>query len=136
MKSQFYRYRSPFAFRGAETPSRSAVLNLEGWTYSGSGAWLGSNQSATLVGSPTYTNALYFDLDGGSSTGPGVRDSFSVASSAALNPSSAISVALWIRIDTVQGFGSPNLLFDKRESAGVGYVGFFTGRHKNIVNFT
>lgn len=128
MKSHFQSYRSPFAFRGVG-PSRSAVLNLEGWNYSGSGAWLDttSNRSASLVGSPTYVGSLYFDLGGGASTGPGVRDSFSVASEAALNPSAAISVALWVRLDTVQGFGAPNLLFDKRESAGVGYVGFFTG---------
>lgn len=129
MKSHFQSYRSPFAFRGVAVPSRDAVLNLEGWNYSGSGAWIDTvlGRSATRVGSPSYVGSLYFDLDGGSSTGPGVRDSFSISSAAELHPSAALSVAMWVRLDTVQGFGSPNLLFDKRESAGVGYVGFFTG---------
>ena len=111
-------------------PGITAVLDLDASLYSGSGNWLdqtANNNDAVAFGTPTYTAGFgsYFDFTGGSTSGPGTNDSFSVADDATLDSMSSISFEMWIRIDTVQGFGSPNLLFDKR-SGSTGYVGFFT----------
>lgn len=110
--------------------SATLVLDLDASVYSGSGNWLdqsGNGNDGVANGTPTYTAGFgsYFDFTGGSTTGPGTNDSFSVADDATLDSMSSISFEKWIRIDTVQGVGSPNLLFDKR-SGSTGYVGFFT----------
>lgn len=111
--------------------SATVVLDLDASTYSGSGNLLdnsGNNNDAILTGTPTYTSGggSYFDLDGGSTTGPGTRDSFSITDSATLDGMSSISFEMWINIDTIQGTGSPNLLFDKRTATTNGFLGFFT----------
>ena len=108
----------------------NAVLDLDASVYSGSGNWLdqsGNNNDGVAVGTPTYTAGFgsYFDFTGGATTGPGTNDSFAVADDSSLYSMTSISFEMWIRIDTVQGVGSPNLLFDKR-SGSTGYVGFFT----------
>lgn len=110
--------------------SATLVLDLDASVYSGSGNWLdqsGNGNDAAIYGTPTYTAGFgsYFDFTGGSTSGPGTNDSFYVADDATLDSMSSISFEKWIRIDTVQGVGSPNLLFDKR-TASTGYVGFFT----------
>lgn len=107
------------------------ILDLDTSLYSGSGNFLdnsGNGNNATLIGTPTYTSngGSYFDLDGGSTTGPGTRDSFSITDSATLDTMSSISFEMWINIDSIQGTGSPNLLFDKRTATTNGFVGFFT----------
>lgn len=108
----------------------NVVLDLDASVYSGSGNWLdqsGNNNDGVAYGTPTYTAGFgsYFDFTGGSTTGPGTNDSFSVADDDTLDTMSNISFETWIRIDAVQGVGSPNLLFDKRNGS-TGYVGFFT----------
>lgn len=118
----------------SSTPAPSgvtAILDLDASVYSGSGNWLdqsGNGNDGVANGTPTYVSGFgsYFDFTGGSTTGPGTNDSFRVADSATLDTMSEISFEFWLRIDTVQGVGSPNLIFDKRSSTGVGYVGFFT----------
>lgn len=107
------------------------VLNLDAATYSGSGAWLdtsGNGNDATLVQTPTYVSAggSYFEMSGGTTTGPGTRDSFQVADSASLDTMTAITIEQWIYISTFQQAAAPNLLFDKRTTTSDGYVGFFT----------
>lgn len=109
----------------------NVVLDLDASVYSGSGNWLdqsGNNNDGVAVGTPTYTAGFgsYFDFTGGATTGPGTNDSFAVSDSPSLYTMTSISFEMWVRIDTVQGVGSPNLLFDKRTVLGVGYVGFFT----------
>ena len=111
--------------------SATVVLDLDASLYSGSGNWLdnsGNGNDATLTGTPTYVSGGgdYFDLDGGSTTGPGTRDSFGVIDDATLDTMSSISFEMWINIDTVQGIGAPNLLFGKRSTTSNGYVAFFT----------
>ena len=105
------------------------VLDLNAESYSGSGNWLdgsGNNNNATPVATPTYTasNGAYFDFDGGTTTGPGVRDSFNVGDSATLDTMNGISFEMWINIDSIQGVGAANLLFCKRLTSSDGYVGF------------
>lgn len=111
--------------------SASTVLDLDASIYSGAGNWLdqsGNNNDGIANGSPTYVSSGgdYFDFDGGSTSGPGTRDSFRVADDTTLESMTSISFEMWLNIDTVQGSGSPNLLFDKRNSLGTGYVAFFT----------
>lgn len=112
-------------------PGATVVLDLDASLYSGSGNWLddsGNGNDATLTGTPTYVSGSgdYFDLDGGASTGPGTNDSFGVVDDPTLDTMSSISFEMWINIDTVQGTGSPNLLFGKRSTTSNGYVAFFT----------
>lgn len=114
----------------AAPASVTAILDLDASVYSGSGNWLdqsGNGNNGVANGTPTYVSGFgsYFDFTGGATTGPGTNDSFSVADSATLDTMSEISFEFWIRIDTVQGVGAPNLIFDKR-SGSTGYVGFFT----------
>ncbi len=111
--------------------SATVVLDLDASLYSGSGNWLdnsGNNNDAFLTGTPTYvaSGGDYFDLDGGATTGPGTRDSFGVTDDTTLDTMSSISFEMWINIDTIQGTGSPNLLFGKRSTTSNGYVAFFT----------
>jgi hypothetical protein len=108
--------------------SGNVVLDLDAADYSGSGDWLdgsGNQNHATLVATPTYvgTDQLYFDLDGGATTGPGSNDAFSVPDSATLDSMTSISFEIWFNIDTVQT--GPNILFGKRSSNSNGFVGFF-----------
>lgn len=118
--------KSTFGYITANT-----VIDLDASIYSGSGNWLdqsGNDNDGVANGSPTYVSGGedYFDFDGGSTSGPGTRDSFRVADDATLESMTDISFEMWLNIDAVQGSGSPNLLFDKRNSLGTGYVGFFT----------
>lgn len=111
--------------------SATVVLDLDASLYSGSGNWLdnsGNNNDAFLTGTPTYvaSGGDYFDLDGGATSGPGTRDSFGVTDDTTLDTMSSISFEMWINIDTIQGIGSPNLLYGKRTSSSDGYIGFFT----------
>ena len=111
--------------------SATVVLDLDASLYSGSGDWLdnsGNNNDAFLTGTPTYvaSGGDYFDLDGGATSGPGTRDSFGVTDDTTLDTMSSISFEMWINIDTIQGTGSPNLLYGKRTSSSDGYIGFFT----------
>ena len=111
--------------------SATVVLDLDGSTYSGSGNWLdgsGNSNDGIANGTPTFVSGFgdYFDFTGGSTTGPGINDSFRVADSASLDSMSSMSVEMWLRIDTVQGVGSPNILYDKRTVSSNGYIGFFT----------
>jgi len=112
----------------AATPA-ALVLGLDANTYSGSGAWLDStanDNDATIVQSPTYSSlqAGYFTFDGGTASPPGSVDSFSVADSASLHPSSGISIIMWIYISVIPN-ADPNLLFTKRTTTGDGLVGFY-----------
>lgn len=108
------------------------MIDLDASTYSGTGNWLdqsGNNNDASLVSSPTYTAASggYFDLDGGSTSGPGFNDSFSVTDSATLDGmSSDFSFETWINIDAISGSTSPNILFEKRSATTNGYITFIT----------
>jgi hypothetical protein len=108
------------------------MLDLDGSIYSGTGNWLdqsGNNNNAVPVVSPTYTavSGGYFDLDGGSTSGPGFNDSFSVTDSATLDGmSSGFSFETWINIDEISGSTSPNILFEKRSATTNGYITFIT----------
>jgi len=111
-------------------PSGTAtvILDLDASLYSGSGNWLdnsGNGNDGVASGTLTYVSGggSYFDLDGGSTTGPGTRDSFAVTDSSTLDTMSSISFEMWIYIDTLQST-SPVLLFDKRTATTNGYVGF------------
>ena len=109
----------------------TVILDLDGSTYSGSGNWLdgsGNSNDGIANGTPTFVSGFgdYFDFTGGATTGPGTNDSFRVADSATLDSMSSMSVEMWVRIDTVQGVGSPNILYDKRSTSSNGYLGFFT----------
>ena len=109
----------------------TVILDLDGSTYSGSGNWLdgsGNSNDGIANGTPTFVSGFgdYFDFTGGATTGPGTNDSFRVADSATLDSMSSMSVEMWVRIDTVQGVGSPNILYDKRTVSSDGYLGFFT----------
>lgn len=98
-------------------------------SYSGSGSiWkdLIFSNNATQVQSPTYSSNKQFDFDGGAITATGQVDSFSIADTAILDSMNAITFEIWIRISTVQGVGSANMLFSKRSVNTNGYVGFFT----------
>lgn len=111
--------------------SATLVIDLDASTYSGSGNWLDStanNNDAVADGSPTFNSGGgdYFDLDGGSTTGPGTNDSFYVADDASLDTMTEMSVEMWVNIDSVQGTStSPNVLYAKRTSSSNGYIGFF-----------
>lgn len=109
----------------------SLVLNLDAYSYIGSGNWLDltdNSNDATLVQTPTFSTneSGSFDLNGGSITLTGQVDSFSISDNSTLDNMSAISIEMWMRIDTIQGVGSPNMLFSKRALNTNGYVGFFT----------
>lgn len=124
--SKFGRRRVP-----APAPVSTLVLDLDALVYSGSGNWLdqsGNGNDGVITGTPTYVSNFgsYFDFTGGATTGPGTNDSFRVSDSATLDSMTNISFETWIRIDAVQGTGSPNLLFDRRTASTNGYVGFFT----------
>lgn len=111
--------------------SAMLVLDLDASLYSGSGNWLdnsGYSNNASLVATPTYISGggSYFNLDGLVTTGFGSNDSFLVNDAVTMDSMSDISFEMWINIDNVLGFGSPNMLFDKRLSTSNGYVGFFT----------
>lgn len=120
----------PSILSSAAPPGIAAILDLDASVYSGSGNWLdqsGNGNNGVANGTPTYVSGFgsYFDFTGGATTGPGTNDSFRVADSATLDTMSEISFEFWLRIDAVQGVGSPNIIFDKR-SGSTGYVGFFT----------
>lgn len=129
---QGYTKQKKVIVQDTPTPSgTTVVLDLDASLYSGSGNWLdnsGNNNDAFLTGTPTYvaSGGDYFDLDGGATSGPGTRDSFGVTDDTTLDTMSSISFEMWINIDTIQGIGSPNLLYGKRTSSSDGYIGFFT----------
>ena len=108
------------------------VIDLDGSIYSGTGNWLdqsGNNNNASLVGTPVYSSSGggYFDLDGGSTSGPGTNDSFTVVDSSNLDSmASAITFEMWVNVDAISGTTSPNILFDKRTTTTDGYIGFIT----------
>lgn len=107
------------------------VLNLDGQSYIGSGNWLdssGNANNAILVQTPTYStnNGGFFDLNGGSITATGQVDSFSIADNSSLDVMTAITIEMWVNIDSIQGTSSPNMLFSKRAVNTNGYVAFFT----------
>lgn len=111
--------------------SATTVLDLDASSYSGSGNWLdlsGNGNNGIANGTPTFVSGFgdYFDFTGGATTSPGTNDSFRIADSATLDSMSSMSVEMWLRIDTVQGVGSPNILYDKRTATSNGYLGFFT----------
>ena len=101
-------------------------------SYPGSGtSWLdlsSNNLNASSVQSPTFSsnNGGFFTFDGGSITATGQVDSFSISDNSLLDTLSAISIEMWIYINTIQGSGSANMLFSKRGLNTNGYVGFFT----------
>lgn len=109
----------------------SLVLNLDAYEYAGSGNWLdltNNSNDAILVQTPTFSTneSGSFDLNGGSITATGQVDSFSISDNSTLDEMTAISIEMWIKIDTIQGVGSPNMLFSKRALNTNGYVAFFT----------
>jgi hypothetical protein len=109
----------------------SLVLNLDAYEYIGSGNWLDltdNSNDATIVQTPTYSTneSGSFDLNGGSITATGQVDSFSITDNSTLDNMSSISIEMWIKIDSIQGVGSANMLFSKRAVNTNGYVGFFT----------
>ena len=116
---------------GAAPVTSNLVLSLDAASYSGSGNWLdtsGNSNNAVPVGTPTYeaTGGSYFDMSGGSTTGPGGNDAFQVSDAATLDSMSAITIEQWIYIGSFQSAGAPNILFAKRSTTSNGYVGFFT----------
>ena len=109
---------------GSGIVTSNLVLNLDAADYSGIGNWLDASANgndAVLQGSPNYNSSQqgYFDLV------PGDGDWFSIADNSSLDNLSAISFEFWINIDNVSAAG-PNMLFSKRTSTSIGYVGFFT----------
>jgi len=98
-------------------------------SYSGSGTiWqdLINLNNATMVQSPTFNLNKQFNFDGGSITATGQVDSFEISDNNILDEMTAITIEMWIKINTVQGTAAPNMLFSKRTANTNGYVGFFT----------
>lgn len=120
------------ASAGPDIVTDSLILHLDAadkQSYIGSGnIWrdLIFSNNATQVQSPTYSSNKQFDFDGGAITATGQVDSFSITDTAILDSMNAITFEMWIRISTVQGVGSANMLFSKRTINTNGYVGFFT----------
>lgn len=111
--------------------SANVVLDLDAYWYSGSGNLLDNTRNdndAIANGTPTFVSGsgTYFDFTGGFTTGPGTNDSFRVIDDSSIDTMNEISFEMWLNIDTVQGSGSPNLLFHKRSTSSNGYVAFFT----------
>lgn len=113
------------------------VLNLDVWdlsSYSGIGsAWFDISENtnnATKVQEPTFVDSTqkYFQLDGGSITATGQVDSFSIPDNSTLDQINAITIEMWININSIQSVNGANMLFSKRTINISGYVGFFTSR--------
>jgi len=89
---------------GIPTIVRSGLmLRLDGATYSGSGStWYdssGNNYDITLVGSPTWNSAGYFDFNGSSQFGYHTFAS-------AIGTQTAVTTEVWVNADTISGWDS------------------------------
>lgn len=78
-----------------------------------------------MVQTPTFVSDLppFFNLEGGATNG-GDADSFSIVDAASLDEASALTVEMWVSLDSVTS--TPMMLFSKRSSASDGLVGFVT----------
>jgi hypothetical protein len=109
----------------------SLVLNLDAYEYIGTGDWMdltNNSNDATGVLTPTYQTLQSgsFYLSGGGIIETDNVESFSILDNPTLDNMSAISIEMWIKIDSVRGIESANMLFSKRDNNANGYVGFFT----------